>query len=61
MDVNQFTACILSAVQLSSVALSCLTLCDPMDCSMLGFPAHHQLPEFTQTHIFFLGDLLLLH
>ena len=29
----------------------CLTLCNPMDCSMPGFPVHHQLPEFTQTHV----------
>ena len=35
----------------SSVAQSSLTLCDPMDCSMLGLPVHHQLPEFTQTHV----------
>ena len=34
----------------SSVAQSCLTLCDPMNCSMPGLPVHHQLPEFTQTH-----------
>ena len=37
--------------QFSSVAQSCPTLCDPMDCSIPGFPVHHQLPEFTQTHI----------
>ena len=35
----------------SSVAQSCLTLCDPMDCSTSGFPVHHQLLEFTQTHV----------
>ncbi|KAB0349166.1 hypothetical protein FD754_014023 [Muntiacus muntjak] len=35
----------------SSVAQSCPTLCNPMDCSTPGFPAHHQLPEFTQTHV----------
>ena len=29
----------------------CLTLCDPMDRSTPGFPVHHQLPEFTQTHV----------
>ena len=34
----------------SSVAQSCLTLCNPMDCSTPGLPVHHQLPEFTQTH-----------
>ena len=32
-------------------SLSCVWLCDPMDCSMPGFPVHHQLPELTQTHI----------
>ena len=35
--------------QFSSVAQSCPTLCDPMNCSMPGLPVHHQLPEFTQT------------
>ena len=38
-------------VFISSVAQSCPTLCDPMDCSTPGFPVHHQLPEFTQTHV----------
>ena len=37
--------------QFSSVAQSCLTLCDPMNRSTQGLPVHHQLPEFTQTHI----------
>ena len=40
-----------SSVQFSSVAQSCRTLCNPMDCSMPGLPVHHQLPEFTQTHV----------
>ena len=35
----------------SSVAQSCLTLWDPMNCSTAGLPVHHQLPEFTQTHV----------
>ena len=35
----------------SSVAQSCPTLCNPMDCSMPGFPVHHQLPELAQTHV----------
>ena len=30
---------------------SCPTLCDPMNCNMPGLPVHHQLPEFTQTHV----------
>ena len=38
------------SVQFSSVAQSCPTLCDPMNCSTLGLPVHHHLPEFTQTH-----------
>ena len=37
--------------QFSSVTQSCLTLCNPMDCSTPGFPAHHQLLELAQTHI----------
>ena len=39
-----------SSVQFSSVAQSCLTLCDPMNCSTPGLPVHHQLLEFTQTY-----------
>ena len=39
------------SVQFSSVAQSCPTLCDPIDCSTPGFPVHHQLPEVTQTHV----------
>ena len=38
-------------IQFSSVAQSCSTLCDPMDCSRPGLPVHHQLLEFTQTHV----------
>ena len=38
-------------IQFSSIAQSCPTLCDPMNCSMPGLPVHHQLPEFTQTHV----------
>ena len=40
-----------SSVQFSPVTQSCLTLCDPMNRSMPGLPVHHQLPEFTQTHV----------
>ena len=43
-------------VQFSSVAQLCSTLCDPMDCSTLGLPVHHQLPEITQTHVHWVGD-----
>ena len=38
-------------VQFSSVAQSCPTLCDPINCSMPGLPIHHQLPEFTQSRV----------
>ena len=40
-----------SVSQFSSVAQSCLTLCDPINCSTPGLLVHHQLPEFTQTHV----------
>ena len=42
----------------SSVAQSCPTFCDPMDCSTPSLPAHHQLLEFTQTHVHWVGDAL---
>ena len=45
-------------VQFSSVTQSFLTLCYPMDCSMPGFPVHHQLPEFTQTYVHQVGDAI---
>ena len=44
--------------QFSSVAQSCLTLCDPMNYSTPGLPVHHQLPEFTQTHVHRVGDAI---
>ena len=47
-----------SSVQLSSVTQSCPNLCNPMDCSMPGLPVHHQLPEFTQTHVHWVGDAI---
>ena len=49
--------CILS-VQFSSVAQSCPTVCDPMNCSTPGLPVHHQLPEFTQTHVHRVSDAI---
>ena len=42
----------------SSVAQSYPTLCDPTDCNTPGFPVHHQLPEFTQTHVHWVGDAI---
>ena len=44
--------------QFSSVAQSCPTLCDPMNCSTPGLPVHHQLPEFTQTHVHWVRDAI---
>ena len=44
--------------QFSSVTQSCLTPCDPMNRSMLGLPVHHQLPEFTQTHVHQVSDAI---
>ena len=46
------------SVQFSSVAQSCLTLCDPVNRSMPGLPVHHQLPEFTQTHVHWVSDAI---
>ena len=50
---------ILYLVQFSSVAQLCPTLCDPMDWSVPGLPVHHQLPEFTHTHVHWVGDAIL--
>ena len=47
-----------TSLQFSSVAQLCLTLCNPMECSMPGFPVHHQLPELTQTHVHWVGDAI---
>ena len=44
--------------QFSSVAQLCLTLCNPISCSMLGIPVHHHLLEFTQTHVRWVGDAI---
>ena len=48
------------SVQFSSVTQSCPTFCNPMDCSTRGLPIHHQLPEFTQTHVHWVGDAIQL-
>ena len=47
-----------SSIQLCSVAQSYPTLCYPMDCSTPGLPVHHQLPEPTQTHVHWVGDVI---
>ena len=46
------------SVQFNSVTRLCPTLWDPMDCSMPGLPVHHQLPEFIQTHVHWVGDAI---
>ena len=45
-------------ILVSSVAQSCPTLCDPMDCSTPVLPVHQQLPKFTQTHVCWVGDAI---
>ena len=45
-------------LQFSSVTQLCLTLCDLMNCSTSGLPVYHQLLEFTQTHVHWLGDAI---
>ena len=45
-------------IHISSVTQSCPTLCDPMNCSTPGLPDHHQLLEFTQTHVHQVGDAI---
>ena len=47
-----------NSLQFCSVTQSCLTLCYPMSCSTPGHPDHHQLPEFTQTHAYWVGDAI---
>ena len=48
----------LYSVEFSSVVKSCPTLCKPTDCSIPGFPVHHQLPELAQTHVHLVGDAI---
>ena len=49
---------VLWTLQFSSVTQLCLTLCNPIDCSTPGFPVHHKVPEFTQTHVHWVGDAI---
>ena len=53
-----YTLVVVGWDQFSSVAQSCPTLCDPMDCSTPGFPVHHQLLELTQTHVHWVSDAI---
>ena len=55
-----FLWCVLTVNQFSSVAQSCPTVCDPIDCSMPGFPVHHQLPELAQIHAHRVSDVIHL-
>ena len=48
----------LGSVQFSSITQSCLTLCDPMNCRTPDLTVHHQLLEFTQTHVHRVGDAI---
>ena len=50
-----------TSVQFSSVAQSCPILCNPRNCSMSGLPVYHQLSEFTQTHVHWVGDAINYH
>ena len=53
-----FNMFVKNSVQLRSLTQSCLTLCDALDCSTPGLPVHCQLPEFTQTHVHWVGDAI---
>ena len=58
-ELDYFFQCLFwLQVEFSSVNHSCSTLYDPMNCSMPGLPVHHQLPEFTQTHVHMVGDTI---
>ena len=50
--------CISRSDQMRSVTQSCPTLCDPMNCSTPGLPVHHKLPDFTQTHVHRVSDVI---
>ena len=57
-ECSNYCTIALISVQFSSVPQSCLTLCDPMNCSTPGFPVHHELPESTQTHVHRVSDAI---
>ena len=59
-SVNKINMFLQFIIHFGSVAQSCPTLCDPMDCSMPGLPVHHQLQEPTQTHVYHVGDAIQL-
>ena len=55
-QIRNYTDKVCDSVQFSSVTQSCTTLCNPMNHSTPGLPVHHQLQEFTQTHVHRVGD-----
>ena len=57
-QLKRFRTHAYTVLQFSSVAQSCLTLCNPMDCSTPGFPVHHQLLELAQIHVHHVGDAI---
>ena len=57
-DSRYFGTLLKLTIQFSSVAQSCLTLCDPMNRSTPGLPVHHRLPEFTQTYVHRVSDAI---
>ena len=58
VDRRTWTVEKIVSVQFSSVTQSCPTLCHPMNCSTPGLPVHHQLPEFTETHVHRVSDAI---
>ena len=56
--INMKVCTLGSSVQFNLILQLCLTLCNPMDCSTPGLPVHHQVPEFTQTHVHRVGDAI---
>ena len=58
IHMHSFSHSFLLWFQFSSVAQSCPTLCDPLNCSTPGLPVHYQLPEFTQTHVYQVSDAI---
>ena len=58
MNRVRMSVVLLSYIKYSSVAQLCPTLCNPMDCSMPGFPVYHQLRELVQTHVHWVGDAI---
>ena len=58
LEIKRESIFLISSVQFSSIALSCRTLCYPVNHSTPGLPAHHPLPESTQPHVHWVGDAI---